>query len=67
MPVVLFHGDQDEIIYYNSSVKLKTLMKKTDALITIKGEGHNGMSSNPQYLSELKKILSNRKICVTFI
>jgi hypothetical protein len=26
-------------------------------LITLKGEGHNGMSSNPEYLFELKKLL----------
>lgn len=57
MPIVIFHGKQDEIIYYNSSVKLKELMKKTDTLITLDGSGHNGMSSHPQYLYELKKIL----------
>jgi alpha-beta hydrolase superfamily lysophospholipase len=57
MPVVLFHGDQDEIIYHNSSVKLKTFLKKDDVLITLKGEGHNGMSSNSQYLFEIKKLL----------
>ncbi len=57
MPVVIFHGDRDEIIYYNSSVKLKALIKTTDTLITLKDQGHNGMSSNPRYLSELKKIL----------
>jgi pimeloyl-ACP methyl ester carboxylesterase len=57
MPVVIFHGDQDEIIYYGSSVKLKALMKAGDTLITLKGQGHNGMSSNSQYLREIKKIL----------
>jgi alpha-beta hydrolase superfamily lysophospholipase len=57
MPIVIFHGDKDEIIYYNSSVKLKALMKKTDTLITLNGQPHNGMSSNPEYLRELEKIL----------
>jgi esterase/lipase len=57
MPVVIFHGDRDEIIYYNSSVKLKELMKKTDTLITLNGQGHNGMSNNARYLHELKQIL----------
>jgi hypothetical protein len=57
MPIVIFHGDRDELIYFNSSVKLKAVMKETDILIPIEGEGHNGMSSNPQYLAELKKIL----------
>lgn len=57
MPVIIFHGDRDEIIYYGSSVKLKELMKKTDTVITLYSQGHNGMSSNPQYLSALQKIL----------
>lgn len=57
MPVIIFHGDRDEIIYYNSSVKLKELIKKSDTLIILNGVGHNGMSSDPQYLNELKKIL----------
>ncbi len=57
MPVVIFHGDQDEVIYYGSSVKLKALMKETDTLITLKGQGHNGMSSNEQYLREIERIL----------
>jgi uncharacterized protein len=48
MPVVLFHGDGDEVIYNGSSLKLKEVVKPTDTLITLKGWGHNGMSDNPQ-------------------
>ena len=55
MPVVIFHGDKDEVIYYGSSLKLKKLFKTTDTLITLNGEGHNGMSDNPTYLTELQK------------
>ncbi|HTE12895.1 MAG TPA: alpha/beta fold hydrolase [Chitinophagaceae bacterium] len=58
MPVVIFHGDKDEVIYYGSSLKLKKLFKTTDTLITLSGEGHNGMSDNPAYLTELQKKLS---------
>jgi esterase/lipase len=57
MPIVIFHGKQDEIIYYESAVKLKALIKKTDTLIILDGLGHNGMSSDPRYLNEMKKIL----------
>jgi uncharacterized protein len=57
MPVVIFHGDMDEVIDYNASVRLKKLFKETDTLITLKGQGHNGMSDNPAYLAELQKIL----------
>lgn len=57
VPIVIFHGDADEITPYSSSIKLKEAMKKSDIFITLKGEGHNGMSSNPDYLSQLQKIL----------
>ncbi|HEY6506348.1 MAG TPA: alpha/beta fold hydrolase [Chitinophagaceae bacterium] len=58
MPIVIFHGDRDEVIYYNSSIKLKELLKRTDTVITLKGQGHNGMTDNPKYRTEIKRILS---------
>ena len=57
MPIVLFHGDQDEVIYYNSSIKLKKVMKDSGRLITLKGQGHNGITDNPEYISIIEKIL----------
>lgn len=57
MPIAIFHGDKDEVIYYHSSTKLKTLMKSTDTLITLKGQSHNGITDNPQYLKAISKIL----------
>jgi uncharacterized protein len=58
MPIVLIHGKQDEIIRYNSSVKLKKLIKDTDTLITLNGQGHNGMTEHPEYQRTIKKILN---------
>ena len=58
MPVVIFHGDRDEVIYYESSLKLKALFKPADTLITLHGQGHNGMSDNPDYVSQLEGILA---------
>jgi len=57
MPVIIFHGNQDEVIYYNSSVKLKGLMKKSDSLITLNGQGHNGMTENIEYRTAVQEIL----------
>ena len=57
MPIVIFHGNKDEVIYYKSSVKLQKLFKETDRLIILRGHGHNGMISNRVYLTELEKIL----------
>lgn len=56
-PVVLFHGDQDEVIYYQSSEKLLKVLKSSDRLITLKGQRHNGMTDNPGYIKELSRIL----------
>jgi pimeloyl-ACP methyl ester carboxylesterase len=57
MPVVIFHGDQDEVIYYGSSLKLKDEFKMVDTLITLKGQGHNGITDNPEYIAAIQTIL----------
>ncbi|HEX8656009.1 MAG TPA: alpha/beta fold hydrolase [Hymenobacter sp.] len=56
-PIVLFHGDRDEVIYYESSLKLKALLKPTDKLVVLPGAGHNGMTDNSLYQAELAKLL----------
>jgi len=61
MPIVIFHGDKDEIIYYGSSLKLKTLFKATDTLITLQNQGHNGMSDNPYYRTVLQQVLDKQQ------
>jgi len=58
MPIVIFHGDQDEVIYHGSSIKLKEQFERKITLITLKGQGHNGMTDNPDYQSELQRILN---------
>jgi uncharacterized protein len=58
MPVIIFHGNEDAVIYHNSSIKLKDHLKKTDAFITLDGQGHNGMTANPVYRTELENILA---------
>jgi pimeloyl-ACP methyl ester carboxylesterase len=58
MPVVIFHGDRDEVIYYGSSQKLKPKMKDVDTLITLKGQGHNGITDNPEYINAIGRILN---------
>lgn len=57
MPVVIFHGDADEVIYYGSSLKLKALFKSQDTLITLPGQIHNGITDNEVYRRELQRIL----------
>jgi pimeloyl-ACP methyl ester carboxylesterase len=57
MPVVLFHGRGDEVVYYGSSLKLKKEFKPGDTLITLEGQGHNGMTDNPDYVAAVRAIL----------
>lgn len=57
VPVVIFHGNQDRVIYYGSSLKLKKIFKKGDTLITLIGQGHNRYTDNKDYKTEIKKIL----------
>ncbi|RZK26377.1 MAG: alpha/beta fold hydrolase, partial [Hymenobacter sp.] len=56
-PIVLVHGDHDNLIPYNSSLRLKALLKPGDQLITIRGGGHNGLTETPQYQQVLPNIL----------
>lgn len=56
-PIVLFHGDRDEVIDYNSTLRLKALLKPTDTLVVLPGARHNGMTDNPDYRRALARLL----------
>jgi pimeloyl-ACP methyl ester carboxylesterase len=56
-PIVLFHGDQDEVIAPTSAIRLRALLKPTDQLIVLPGARHNGMTENPQYRHALARLL----------
>jgi len=59
VPVTMFHGDKDEVVYYGSALKLKEYLKPIDQLITLPGQSHNGIADNPLYQEKLKEILLN--------
>ena len=56
-PIVLFHGDRDEVISTASSRRLMALLKPSDELVILRGAGHNGMSDFPQYRQALARVL----------
>ncbi len=56
-PIAIFHGDADEIIPYESSVRLKEFFKEGDTLYTLPGAKHNGMNDLPGYREILRKII----------
>lgn len=57
MPITIFHGDKDKVINYNSSLRLKEDFRDKANLITLKGQGHNGMTNNREYKQALKNTL----------
>lgn len=56
-PVIIFHGDKDEVINYKASLKLKENFKKGDRLILLKDQYHNGITDNLDYQNSMRKIL----------
>ena len=56
-PVVLVHGDHDELIPYQSSVRLRALLKPTDQLLTVVGGRHNELLDQPQYQLFIRQLL----------
>ncbi|MBQ4820202.1 alpha/beta fold hydrolase [Aquimarina sp. MMG016] len=59
MPVLIFHGTNDKINQYSSSLELKKLFKPEDDLILLEGEGHDSISNNLQFQKELKTLLGD--------
>lgn len=57
MPIVLFHGDKDKVIYYGSSLKLKKHLKPNDTLITLRNQSHNQFTDNWDYLKVMDSLL----------
>ncbi len=55
--VFIFHGNKDEVIYYESSVMLRAIAPEKIKLITLKDAGHNGMTYRDDYILELQKIM----------
>lgn len=56
-PIVIFHGDRDEVVNYKWSVKLKEEFKDKIQFITLRGESHNGITDNIDYRNKLEKVL----------
>lgn len=60
-PVVLIHGNQDEVIYPESSLKLKAHLKPEDQLFMLEGQYHNGFTENPEYVELLQHLLEQNR------
>ncbi len=58
MPIFLFHGNKDQLINYKASQRLHDEYKTNTELILLTNQGHNGITDNPHYQSEIKRILT---------
>ena len=58
-PVCIFHGTDDHVLSYSNSEKLKNIFKKGDTLVTLSGQGHNGITDNELFKIEFKKFTEN--------
>ena len=57
MPVVIFHGDNDNTVPYGSSLGLMKELRSKDTLITLHGWGHNNFTDCPEYLEAIQNVL----------
>ncbi|MEM6631963.1 MAG: alpha/beta hydrolase [Bacteroidota bacterium] len=55
-PVVIFHGDQDQVIPVEHAQKLKARHPKVELHI-LKRRGHNDMESSPEYVKIMQEVL----------
>ena len=57
MPVIIFHGTNDDIIPYSVAKKLKHNLKQTDEFITIEKGKHNDLGDFPVYKHKIDSLL----------
>lgn len=56
-PIHIFHGDHDEVIPYSCSLALQKEFNAKDQLITLRGQSHNGIDMNLDYIINLQDLL----------
>lgn len=57
-PITIFHGTNDGVIPYRSSIKLKALLKLTDNYITIPDADHININKTKIYLNKIDSLLN---------
>ena len=56
-PIYIFHGNKDQIISYDNSIRLKKLLKPTDKVFILEDQDHLGMNENVDFQEKLKMTL----------
>ncbi len=58
VPVTIFHGTSDGVVFFSNSSKLKRVLKPGDEFITIKNGGHNNLNDFPLFHEKLDSVLN---------
>jgi uncharacterized protein len=58
MPIVIIHGDKDEVIPYSNAILLSKDLKTEHTFITLQGQKHNAITENTEYKDHIKIILN---------
>lgn len=56
-PVLLIHGDKDEVLPFEGSKMLSKLLDKDDEFVPIKNQGHNDFEENELFSSKVSEFL----------
>lgn len=57
-PIFLFHGDEDLVIPYESSLQLHAEHPAKTTMFTLNEQGHSGVTFNVEYQKQLARILN---------
>lgn len=57
VPISIYHGNQDKVLFYEDHSKIKDKLKPTDRYITLENQGHQAMNENSVYREDLKTLL----------
>jgi pimeloyl-ACP methyl ester carboxylesterase len=61
VPVTIFHGTADKVIFYRNSARLKKILRPGDEFITIENGGHNNLNDFPLFHEKLDSVLNVEK------
>ncbi len=57
-PIYIFHGNNDQLIPFENSLKLKKLLKPNDSLFELENQDHIGINQNLEFQEKLKLIFN---------
>jgi len=57
MPILIIHGDKDEVLPVDGSRKLSKLLNEKSSYYEIKGQGHDDLELNDEFKTQISAFL----------